>query len=62
MKAEILNLSRMKFLKVLGTQYCGDLGFLLGFHRDVERLCIETELKYLCDIFFQHHIDVVALI
>ena len=41
-------------------RYCGDIGFLLGFHRDVERLRIETEVTSLCDIFFQHN-DVVAI-
>ena len=44
----------------VGTRYCGDIGFLLGFHRDVERLRIETEVTSLCDIFFQHN-DVVAI-
>ena len=45
----------------VGTRYCGDIGFLLGFHRDVERLRIEIEVTSLCDIFFQHHNDVVAI-
>ena len=45
----------------MGTRYYGDIGFLLGFHRDVDRLSIETEVTPLYDIFFQHHNDVVAI-
>ena len=45
----------------MGTQYCGDIGFLLGFHRHVERLGIDNEVTSLCDIFFQYHYDVVAI-
>ena len=39
----------------------GDIGVLLGFHRDVDRLRIEIEVTSLYDIFFQHHNDVVAI-
>ena len=45
----------------VGRQYCGDIVFLLGFHLDVERLRIEIEVTSLCDIFLQHHDDVVAI-
>ena len=45
----------------IGTQYYDDIGFLLGFHRDVDRLRIDIEVKSLYDIFFQHHNDVVAI-
>ena len=41
----------------MGTRYCGEIDFLLGFHREVDRLCTETEVISLCDIFFQHHND-----
>ena len=36
------------------------LVFLLDIHRDIDRLRIEIEVTTLFDIFFQHHIDVVA--
>ena len=45
----------------VGTQYCGNIGFSLGFHCDVDRLRIEIEVTSLYDIFFQHHNDVVAI-
>ena len=45
----------------VGTWYFGDIGFLLGFYRDVDRLRIDIEVTYLYDIFFQHHNDVVAI-
>ena len=28
----------------VGTQYCGDIGFLLDLHRDIDRFSIETEV------------------
>ena len=46
------------------TQWARDIvatSFLLGFHRNIERLRIEIEVTSLCDIFFQHHNDVVAI-
>ena len=45
----------------MGTRYCGDIGFLLDLHRDIDRLCIEIEVTSLYDIFFQHHNDVLAI-
>ena len=39
----------------VGTQYCGDIGFLLDLHCDVDRLRFEIEVILLYDIFFQHH-------
>ena len=45
----------------MSTRYCGEIGFLLGFHGDVDQLLIETKVTSLCDIFFQHHNDVVAI-
>ena len=45
----------------VGTRYCGDIGVLLGFYRDVDRLRIETEVTSLRGIFFQHDSDVVAI-
>ena len=30
-----------------------DIGFLFGFHHDVDRLCIEIEVTSSYDIFFQ---------
>ena len=45
----------------VGTRYCHDIGFLLGFHRDIDRIRIETEVKSLYDIFFQHHNDVATI-
>ena len=45
----------------VGTRYFGDIGFLLGFYRDVDRLPIDIEVTQLYDIFFQHHNDVVAI-
>ena len=30
---------------LVGTRYCGDIDFLLDFHRDVDRLRIDTEVK-----------------
>ena len=49
------------FAYPLGTQYCGNIGFLLDLHRDIDRLHIEIEVTSLFDIFFQHHNDVVAI-
>ena len=46
------------------TQWARDIVatlFLLDFHRNIERLRIEIEVTSLCDIFFQHHNDVVAI-
>ena len=43
----------------MGTRYCGDIGFLLDFHLDVDRLRIDATSLY--DIFVQHHNDVVAI-
>ena len=48
-------------LNPVDTRYCGDIGFLLGFHRDVDRLRIDIEVTSLYDIFFQHHNDVAAI-
>ena len=45
----------------MSTQYCGDIGFLLGLHCDIDWLRFEIEVTSLCDIFFQHHNDVVAI-
>ena len=45
----------------VGTRYCGEIGFLLDLHRDIDRLCIEIEVTSLYDIFFQHYNDVVAI-
>ena len=45
----------------MGTRCRGDIGFLLDFHGDVERLRIDTEVTSLYDISFQHHDDVVAI-
>ena len=42
-------------------RYCGDIGFLLDLHLDIDRLSIEIEVTSLYDIFFQHHNDVVAI-
>ena len=39
----------------VGTRFCGDIGFLLGFHCNIDRLRIEIEVTSLYDIFFQHH-------
>ena len=44
----------------MGTRYCGDIGFLLGFHFIVDRLSIEIEVTSSYHIFFQHH-DVLAI-
>ena len=44
----------------MGTRYCPDIGFLLGFHCVVDRLSIEIEVRSSYDIFFQHH-DVLAI-
>ena len=38
----------------VGKQYCGDIGFLLDLHRDIDRLRSEIEVTSLYDIFFQH--------
>ena len=43
----------------VGTRYFGDIGFLLGFYRDVDRLRIEIEVTQLYDIVFQHHNDAI---
>lgn len=45
----------------MGTRYCGDIDFLFDFHRDVDRLRIDLEVTSLYNIFFQNHIDVVAI-
>ena len=45
----------------MGTQYCGDISFLLDFHSDVDQLHIETEVTSLYDISFQQHNDVAAI-
>ena len=45
----------------VGTLYCGNIGFLLDFLRDVDRLRIDIEVTLLSGIFFQHHNDVVAI-
>ena len=55
-------LSKQEFITIpVSTRYRGDIGFLLGFYRDIDRLHIEIEVTLLCDIFFQHHNDVVAI-
>ena len=43
------------------TRYCGDIGFLLDLHRDIDRLSFEIEVTSFYDIFFQHHNDAVAI-
>ena len=45
----------------VGTRYCSDIGFSLGFHRDVDQLRTEIEVTWLYEIFFQHHNDLVAI-
>ena len=45
----------------VGIRYCGDIGFLLDLHRDIDQLRIEIEVTSLYDIFFQHDNDVVAI-
>ena len=45
----------------VGTRYCGDNGFLLDLHCDIDRSRIEIEVTLLYDIFFQHHNDVVTI-
>ena len=45
----------------MGTRYYGDIGFLLGLHRDTDQLRIEVEVISLYDIFFQDHNDVVEI-
>ena len=45
----------------VGTRYCGDIGFLMDLHRDIDRLGIETEVTSLHDIFFQYYNDVLAI-
>ena len=40
----------------MDTRYCGDIGFLLDLHSDLDRLSIEIEV-----ISFRHHNDVVAI-
>ena len=45
----------------VGTRYCKDTGFLLGFHRDADRLRIEIEMTLLYNIFFQYHNDLAAI-
>ena len=54
-----VKIARSVFL--VGTQYCGDIDFLLDLHRDIDQLRIEIEVTSLYDIFFQHHNDVVAI-
>ena len=44
----------------VGTRYCGDIGFLLDFHRDVDRLRIDIDVTSLY-IFSQYHIDFAAI-
>ena len=55
------NLRIVLLSNLVGTRYCGDFRFLLSFHRDVGRLRIEIEVTQLCDIFYQHHNDVVTI-
>ena len=45
----------------MGARCCGNIGFLLDFHRDVDHLHIEIEVSSLYDIFLQHHNDVVTI-
>ena len=45
----------------VGTRCCGDTGFLLDLHCDIDGLRIEIEVTSLYYIFFQHHGDVVAI-
>ena len=42
-------------------RHCGDIGFLLGFYHNAERLHIGIGVTSLCDIFFQHYNDAVAI-
>ena len=48
-------------IATVGTRYRGDIGFLLDFHRDVDQLRIDIEVTSLNYVFFQYHIDVVAI-
>ena len=32
------------------TRYCGDIRFLLDFHRDVDQLCLNTEVTSLYQV------------
>ena len=48
-------------LSAVDTRYCGNIGFLLDFCRDVDRLHIDTEATSLYDISFRHPNDVVAI-
>ena len=48
-------------MKIQPSGYCGDIGFLLDLHRDIDRLRNETEETSLFDIFYQHHNDVAAI-
>ena len=36
----------------VGTRYCGDIGFSLDLHRDIDRLRIEIDVTSLYDISF----------
>ena len=45
----------------VGTQYCGDVGFLLDLYRDIDRLHTEIEVTSLYEIVFQHHNDAVVI-
>ena len=45
----------------VGTRYCGDIGFLLDLHCDIDQLRTEAELTLLYDFFFQYHNDVVEI-
>ena len=38
----------------VGMRYCGNIGFLLDLHRNIDRLRFEIEVIALYDIFFQH--------
>ena len=44
----------------MGTRYCGDIGFLLDLHGDIDRLPIEIEVTSLYDIFFQHNVAAIT--
>ena len=48
-------------LSAEGTGYCRNIGFLLDFRRDVDRLRIDTEVTSLYDISFRHLNDIVSI-
>lgn len=45
----------------VGMWYCGNIGILLDFHRNVDRLPIDIAVTKLYGIFLQHHNKVVLI-